>query len=138
MCPDKVAIYAINPDQEKNQMLSNFFDAIKEQSGEEILEIRNPEDVIPVEELDDEQQVIVFDNIKINKKNMDRINDCFSLSRHKNCCNIYLCQSHYDVPKYIRRNFKCFCSFPSLDNRDKMNTATDHVQGIGKEEFKRI
>ena len=44
-------------------MLSDFFDSIKKESGEEILEIPNPEDFIPVEELDDEQQVIVFDDI---------------------------------------------------------------------------
>ena len=53
ICPYRVVMYTINPDQEKYQMLAYFFDAIKEESGEEILEIRNPEDVIPVEELDD-------------------------------------------------------------------------------------
>ena len=58
------------PDQEKYQMLTDFLDAIKEEWGEEILEIRNPEDGIPVEELDDEdadgskiQQVIALDDI---------------------------------------------------------------------------
>ena len=70
MCPDWVAIYTINPDLEKYQMLTDFLDAIKEEWGEEILEIRNPEDGIPVEELDDEdadgskiQQVIALDDI---------------------------------------------------------------------------
>ena len=120
-------------------MLSDFFGAIKEESGEEILEIRNPEDVIPVEKLDDEdEKVIVFDDIQIDKKNMDRIKEYFSLSRNKNCCCIYLCQSYYDVPKYIGCNTKCFCLFPSLDNRDGMNIATDYVQGNSKEKFKRI
>ena len=95
MCPDRVAIYTINPDREKYQMPTNFFDTIKEESGEEILEVCNPEDVIPVEELDkkDEdgskiQQVIAFYDIKIDKKNMDRIKEYFSLSRNKNCCCI--------------------------------------------------
>ena len=81
-------------------MLADFFDVIKEESGEEILEIRNPEDVIPAEELDDEdEKVIGFDVIKIDKKNMNRIKEYFSLSRNKNCCCISLYQSHYDVPK---------------------------------------
>ena len=84
------------------------------------------------------EQVIVFDEIKIDKKSMDRIKEYFSLSRNKNCCCIYLCQSYYNVQKYIRRNTKCFCLFQSLDNRDVMNIATDHVQGISKEKFKRI
>ena len=34
MCPDKVAMYTINPDLENYQMLSDFFDVIKEESGE--------------------------------------------------------------------------------------------------------
>ena len=135
MCPDKVAVYTINPDQEKYQMLSDFFHAIKEESGEEILEIRSPGNVIPVEELDDEdEKVIVLDDIQIDKKNMDRIKEYFSLSRNKKCC-IYLCQSYYDVPKYIRCNSKRFCLFPSLDYRDVMNIATDHVKGISKVKF---
>ena len=83
-------------------------------------------------------KVIVFDGIKINKKNMDCIKEYLSLSRNRNCCCIYLCQGYYDVPKYVRRNTKCFCLFPSIDNRDAMNIATDHAQGISKEEFKRI
>ena len=84
MCPDRVAICTINPDQEKYQMLTGFFDAIKEESGEEILEIRNPEDFIPVEELDDEdehgskiQQVIVSHDIKIDENNMDCTKEYF-------------------------------------------------------------
>ena len=59
MCSDRGAIDTINPDQEKYQILADFFDAIKEESGEEILEIRNPEDVIPVEELDDEDKKLI-------------------------------------------------------------------------------
>ena len=139
MSPDRITIYTINPDQEKYTMLVNFFDMIKKESGEDILDIQDPEDVIPVEELDDEEnKVIVFDDIKIDKKNMNRIMEYFSLARHKNCQCIYLTQSYYDVRKYIRRNTKCFCLYPSLDDRDVMNIATDHAQGVSKEEFKRI
>ena len=35
-------------------------------------------------------------------------------------------------------NVSGFCLLPSLDNRDVINIATDHAQGISKEEFKRI
>ena len=45
-------------------MLAEFFEAVKEEIGEDILNFDNPEDVIPVEELDDEEnKVIVFDDI---------------------------------------------------------------------------
>ena len=139
LSPDRVTIYTINPNQDKYRTLVDFFEMIKEESGDDILDIQDPEDVTPVEELDDEEnKVVVFDDIKIDKKNMDRIKEYFSLSRNKNCNCIYLCQSYYDVPKYIRRNTKCFCLFPSLDNRDVMHIATDHVREIPKEEFQKI
>ena len=136
---DKITIYTINPDQDKYQMLAAFFEAVKEETGEDILFIENPEDVIPVGELDDEEnKVIVFDDIKIDKKNMDTVKEHFSLSRNKNCNCIYLCQSYYDVPKYIRRNTKCFCLFPNLDNRDVMMIANDHSKSIKRREFEDI
>ncbi|EDV19111.1 uncharacterized protein TRIADDRAFT_62444 [Trichoplax adhaerens] len=103
------------------------------------LSIENPEEVIPVEELDSEmQKVIVFDDIKIDSKNMNKIKEYFSLSRNKNCNCIYLTQSYYDVPKYIRRNTKCFILFGGLDNRDIRNITEDHAKGISKSEFKNI
>lgn len=136
---DKITIYTINPDQDKYQMLADFFDAIKEETDEDILNIENPEDVIPVEELDvDDNKVIIFDDIKIDKKNMDTVKEYFSLSRNKKCNCIYLCQSYYDVPKYIRRNTKCFCLFPSLDNRDVREIASDHRKSIKRTEFEQI
>ncbi len=139
MHPDKIVIYTINPDQDKYIMLREFFDVVEDETGEHILDIEKPEDVLPVEELDDEDnKVIVFDDIKIDKKNMDRIKEYFSLSRNKNCNCAYICQSYYDVPKYIRRNTKCFCLFPELDNRDVLNIATDHARGLSKEEFQKV
>ena len=131
MQADKITIYTINNDQEKYILLREFFDAVEEETGENILEIANPEDVIPIDELDDiEQKVIVFDDIKIDRKNMDRIKEYFSLSRNR-CCNcIYLTQSYYDVPKYIRRNTKCFCLYPGLDNRDIRFIANDHASSL--------
>ena len=119
MQADKITIYTINEDQEKYILLREFFDAVEKETGEKILEIAKPDDVVPIDELDDiEQKIIVFDDIKIDKGNMDRINEYFSLSRNR-CCNcIYLTQSYYDVHKYIRRNAKCFCLYPGIDNRD--------------------
>ncbi len=139
MHPDRIAVYTINADQDKYMMLREFFDAVERETGEHILDIESPEDVLPVEELDDEDnKVIVFDDIKIDRKSMDRIKEYFSLSRNRNCNCVYVCQSYYDVPKYIRRNTKCFCLFPELDNRDVLNIATDHARGLGKEEFQNV
>ena len=136
MNADKITIYTINDDQEKYILLREFFDAVEEETGENLLEINNPEDVVPVEELDDsEQKVVVFDDIKIDRKNMDRIKEYFSLSRNKNCNCIYLTQSYYDVPKYIRRNTKCFCLYGNLDNKDIRFIANDHAKSLTGEKL---
>ena len=114
-------VYTINPDQDKYTFLT-------EQKGVEIL---NPEEITPVEDLDHEtQKVIVFDDIKLDKKNMNSIKEYFSLSRNKNCNCIYLTQSYYDVPKYIRRNTNCFVLFGNLDNKDIRHICDDHAKGI--------
>ena len=56
-------------------LIADFSESALEETGEDILNIENPDDVIPVDDLDDEDnKVIVFDDIKIDRKNMDRIN----------------------------------------------------------------
>ena len=69
------------------------------------------EDVILNEELDDAgNKVVIIDDIKLDNKNMNNIG-YFSLLRNKIWNFLYLTQSHYDVPKYVRRNTKCFILF---------------------------
>lgn len=128
---DLITIYTINPEQEKYQMLQEFYNACAKNT----FELESPENVVPVEELESDPKIIIFDDIKLDKKNMDKIKEYFSLSRNKNCNCIYLCQSYYDVPKYIRRNTKCFLLFNGLDNRDIKCLAQDHACDISKQEF---
>ena len=84
-------VYTLNPDQNKCQFVQ-----------EQGIEILSPKDIPPVEELDAQQKVIVFDDIK--RDNMNKIKEYFSLSRNRNFNCIYLTQSYFDTPKYIRRN----------------------------------
>ena len=88
-------MYTLNSDQNKYQFLQ-----------EQSIEILSPEDIPPVEELDSQQKVIVFDDIKLD--NMNKIKKYYSLSRNRNCNCIYLTQSYFDTPKYIRKNTNCF------------------------------
>ena len=60
-------VYTLNPDQNKYQFL--------QEQGIEILSL---EDIPPVEELDSQEKVIVFDDIKLD--NMNKIKEYFSLS----------------------------------------------------------
>ena len=66
---------------------------------------------------------------------MDKIKEYFSLSRNKKCNCIYLTQSYYDVPKYIRRNTKCLLLFRGFDNRDIKEICKDNCKGITREEL---
>ena len=132
---DKVVIYTINPEQSKYQLLSELYNNSLDGS----LVLSSPDDVEPVEMLENElHKVIIFDDIKIDKKNMDRIKEYFSLSRNRKCNCVYLCQSYYDVPKYIRRNTKCFLLYKGLDNRDVISIAHDHSPPAIKKEFPAI
>ena len=135
---DHCKIYTITPEQDKYQLLHEYSELFDE-NMDSIFEISPPEDVTPVEELDDESnKVIIFDDIKLDNKNMNNIKEYFSLSRNKNCNCIYLTQSYYDVPKYIRRNTKCFILFGGLDNKDIRHISDDLSKDIGREEFGRI
>ena len=141
MSPKKVVIYTLNPSQDKYTFLEEFYDFLtKEAEVEEpMLELKDPEDVVPIEEMDaDESKVIVFDDIKIDQKHMKPIEEYFSLSRNKNCNCIYLTQSYYNTSKYIRRNTRAFCLFPGLDNKDIRSIADDHKNSITREEFEDI
>ena len=84
---DKVILYAINPQQPKYQPLYGFYNGIS--PGNLIIE--QPDKVCPVEDLDDqENKVIIFNDIKIDKKNMTKVMEYFSLSRNKKCNYISL------------------------------------------------
>ena len=134
--PKELILYTINPDQEKYQLIQDFYDFLEIEGADQIFQMLEPEEVTPVEELDgDASKVVVFDDIKIDSRHMEPIKEYFSLSRNHKCNCIYLTQSYYDVPKYIRRNTKAFCLFHGLDNRDIRHIADDHGSSISREEF---
>ena len=118
-------VYTFNPDQNKYQLLQ-----------EQGIEILNPEDIPSVEELDSQQNVIVFDDIK--PENINKIKEYFFLSRNRNSNCIYLTQSYYDTPKYITRNSNCFGFFGNLDNKDMRHISEDHAKDITRLEMESI
>ena len=124
---DYCCVYTINPDQDKYQFLQ-----------EQGVEILRPADLPPVEELDSQQKVIVFDDIKLDNTNMKKLMEYFSLSRNKNCNCIYLTQSYFDTPKYIRRNTNCFVFFGNLDNKDIRHITDDHAKDLNREQLESI
>ena len=62
--PDESILYNINHDQEKSQLLQDFYDLLEAEGVDGRFQIFEPEEVIPVEELDgDLRKVVVFDDI---------------------------------------------------------------------------
>ena len=118
-------VYTLNPDQNKYQFLQ-----------EQDIEMLSPEDIPPVEELDSQQKVTVFNDMKPD--NINKIKKYFSLSRNRNCNCIYLTQSYFDTPKYIRRNNNCFAFFGNLDNKDIRHISDDHAKDIARLEMESI
>ena len=118
-------VYTLNPDQSKYQFLQELG-----------IETLSPENIPPVEELDSQQKVIVFDDIKLS--NMNKIKEYFSLSRNRNYNCIYLTQSYFNTPKYIRRNTNCFAFFGNLDNKDIRHISDDHAKDITRLEMESI
>jgi hypothetical protein len=135
---DRVYIYTINPQQDKYELLSNYNDKLRDdlETGEDFFIIRQPEDLIPVNQLDaDEHKIVVFDDIPLNNKEMEKIRSYFSLSRNKLCNSIYLAQGYYNVDRFIRRNTGCFILFPGLDNVDVRNIAYEQCGDVTKDKF---
>ena len=137
---DSCVIYTINEEQGKYAMLAGLSNLLREKLEiDDFVTIKRPDEVVPVDSLDSTtDKVIVFDDIRIDRANMDKIKEYFSLSRNKRCNCIYLAQSYYDVPKYIRRNTKCFVLFGGFDNRDIREMCSDNSRGISRHDLEQL
>ena len=109
---DKIYLFSKNLEQQKYQQLLETFDPISEECGYDIVETSDDE-IIPVSELDDDDQKIVIFGDFVCEKNQKPLIEYFIRGRHKNCSVIYLSQSYYLTPKDIRLNCSHFCSFDS-------------------------
>jgi len=69
---------------------------------------------------------------------MKKLMEYFLLSRNKNCNCIYLTQSYFNTPKYIRRNTKCFVFFGNMNNKDIRHISDNHSRDITKDKLELI
>ena len=101
-----------NLEQPKYRKLLETIEPISEEAGYDFIEASNDE-IIPLDQLDnDNQKIVIFDDF-VCEKNQKPIVDYFIGGRHKNCSVIYLTQSYYLTPKDIRLNCSHFCIFDS-------------------------
>ena len=121
---DKIYLFSKNLHQNKYQdLLQEFAEKINPKVGYEVIEAHGDE-IIPLEELpEDNQKIVVFDDL-VCEKNQNDINNYFINGRHKNCCVIYLSQTFYKVPKDIRVNCSHLCIF-RLDPKENKRIANE-------------
>ena len=108
---DKIYLFSKNLEQPKYQGLLQTFEPISEECGYRVVEANNDE-IMPLEELDDNQKIAIFDDFE-GEKNQKPLIEYFIRGRHKICSVIYLSQSYYLTPKDMRLNCSHFCIFDS-------------------------
>ena len=109
---DKIYLFSKNLEQPKYRKLLETIEPISEEVGYDIIDASNDE-IIPLDQLDnDNQKIVIFDDF-VCEKNQKRLVDYFIGGRHKNCSVIYLSQSYYLTPKDIKLNCSHFCIFDS-------------------------
>jgi len=97
---------------------------IEEETGTEIIYPNNKiEEIIPIDELDpNEQNIVIFDDF-CNEKNQKLIEDYYQRGRKKNAMIFYLSQSFHKLTPFIRLNTQYFMLF-KIVSRDLSNIAT--------------
>ena len=134
---DKIYLYSKNLEQKKYTHLSEILERIAEVNKIPIDEIFHSynEEIIPISEMEDENQKVVISDDYVCEKNQKDIINYFIQGRHKNSCVIYLSQSYYKTPKDIRLNCLHYIIFESPTKREKEAICNEH--GLDKEAYKR-
>jgi len=132
---DKLYIYSKHLSQPKFQMLQNFFDKIKEKTGEDILFMSNDiNDVIPVDELNENcQNLVLFDDMMMEKQNS--IVEYWIRSRHKNCSVMSLVQKWSNCPRVCRINTSVISLFAVPSKREVNLLYAELGMGLEKDDW---
>ena len=124
---DKIYLYTPNPHQDKIQDLEKVMDGISQKVGYDVLEIKDPDDIMDTSEYPEgNRKVVIFDDLVNAPQSVQaKIANHFMDGRHHQISPIYLTQSYYDTPQKLRLN----CSHMILYTPPTKN----HCNLIGKE-----
>ena len=124
---DKIYLYTPNPHQDKIQDLEKVMDGISQKVGYDVLEIKDPDDIMDTSEYPEgNRKVVIFDDlVNAPQSVQSKIANHFTDGRHHQISPIYLTQSYYDTPQKLRLN----CSHMILYTPPTKN----HCNLIGKE-----
>ena len=103
---DKIYLYTPNPHQDKIQDLKKVMDGISQKVGYDVLEIKDPDDIMDTSEYPEgNRKVVIFDDlVNAPQSVQSKIANHFTDGRHHQISTIYLTQSYYDTPQKLRLN----------------------------------
>ena len=117
---DKIYLYTRNPHQEKIQGLEKLMDRISQKVGYDVLEIKDPDDIMDTHAYPGgNRKIVIFDDlINAPEKVQSMIANYFTDGRHQGNSPIYLTQSYYDTPKKLRMNCTHMVLFTPPSNNE--------------------
>ena len=103
---DKIYLYTRNPHQDKIQDLIKEMDRISQKVGCDVLEIKDPDNIMDTNEYPEgNRKIVIFDDLVNAPQNIQsKIANYFTDGRHHQISPIYLTQSYYDTPQKLRLN----------------------------------
>ena len=103
---DKIYLYTRNPHQDKVQDLKKVMDEVSQRVGCDVLEIKDPDDIMDTKEYPEGvRKVVIFDDLVNAAENIQsKIANHFTDGRHHQISPIYLTQSYFNTPVKLRLN----------------------------------
>lgn len=98
----------------------------------------NLDDVVPVDDLDkDEQNLVIFDDFN-NEKDQKIIQEYFIRGRKKNASMVYIAQSYRQSPKMMRDQANYAAIFKLNDTRDLNTLRNVYGPDVDKQDFRKM
>ena len=118
---DKLYFYSRHLNQPTIKTMIEFFEKVKEKTGDDILYTAdNLDDIVPMEELDPNcQNLIIWDDFIMDKQ-FHKVSDFLVSSRHKSASNIVLSQHYIRIPRTARLNCHYF-AFYNVGNKRELS-----------------
>ena len=103
---DKIYLYTRNPHQDKVQDLKKVMAVVSQRVGCDVLEIKDPDDIMDTKVYPEGiRKIVIFDDLVNAPQNIQsKIANHFTDGRHNRISPIYLTQSYYDTPLKLRLN----------------------------------
>lgn len=137
---DKLYIYAKDLFEQKYILLANYYDELAEKMGvplTDLFEVGNKaDDIVDVDDLNKSiSNLVIFDDLVNDKDSVVKIKEHFLRGRKQNTSYVYLSQSYFDIPKFLRLQSD-YTSVFKYSNKKEIDTIYSRVSAfMEKDEF---